>query len=133
MKTTVNLVLFWIVVAFPASGQNDSIPVGKRLSLEEKINYTRLDLRSAFLMEDPAAVGLWLDSLARLEDDTYVGVSWDERWLLHYWMDNYGTLLTEASQFGTEERTAQSWKVPPPKPCWGGRAGRPPAATGARC
>lgn len=103
-----------MVFAFGLAAQNDSLPAPKPLSLEQKINVTRLALRSSFLQADPAGVGLWLDSLNRLENDTYVGANWDERWLLYYWTENYGALLTEARHFGASERNTLAWKVPPP-------------------
>jgi hypothetical protein len=105
--------MFWATVL---AAQQDSLPVPKPkpMLLEQKINATRQELRHSFVMEDPAGAGLWLDSLTRLEDDTYIGANWDERWLLYFWVENYGALLAEASLFGAEERAQQSWKVPPP-------------------
>ena len=103
-----------MVFAFGLAAQNDSLPAPKPPSLEQKINVTRLALRSSFLQADPAGVGLWVDSLNRLENDTYVGANWDERWLLYYWTENYGALLTEARHFGASERNTLAWKVPPP-------------------
>ena len=104
----------FLVRIFVVAAQNDSVQIPKPLILEQRINTTRLALKASFLTEDPAGAGLWLDSLIRLEDDTYIGVNWDERWLLYYWVENYGALLSEASQFGADERTVQAWKVPPP-------------------
>jgi hypothetical protein len=64
--------------------------------------------------DDPAAAGLWIDSLSKLENRYYTGLSWDERWLLYYWTENYGALLSEAAQLGAAERYALSEKVQPP-------------------
>lgn len=111
-----HVLLFTIFCGLSAclTGQTDSTRKVPPVYLEQKINSARLEVRKSFLNEDPAGAGLWLDSLARLEDDTYVGVNWDERWLLYYWVENYGALLSEASQFGADERAVQAWKVPPP-------------------
>ncbi|MBL7826803.1 MAG: hypothetical protein JNJ57_09240 [Saprospiraceae bacterium] len=114
MKTLLTTLVLLLTVSPLVKAQNDSLPQPKPLLLEEKINLTRLELKSSFMAEDPVAVGLWLDSLARLEDEVYVGVSWDERWLLYFWMENFGTLLSEAGEFGQEARDIQSFKVPPP-------------------
>lgn len=100
--------------AISLKAQTDSIRTPKPQLLEQRINAARLELKSSFINQDPAGAGLWLDSLNRLEDDSYIGVNWDERWLLYYWAENYGALLAETSQFGANERNIQAWKVPPP-------------------
>jgi hypothetical protein len=66
-------------------------------------------------MDDPAGASLWIDSLSRLEDAQYAGLIWDERWLLYYWTESYGTLLAEVGSFSEEQRALQSWKIQPPK------------------
>lgn len=94
-------------------GQTDSLPTPKSNAKPEKISASRSELLAAFLMDDPAGAGLWMDSLARLEDETFAGLIWDERWLLYFWTESYGTLLEEVSQFDDTQRAIQSWKTQP--------------------
>jgi hypothetical protein len=111
------LTLFLLFQAFSSViiAQTDSLPEPKSLPTSEKISSCRKELLASFLMEDPAGTGLWMDSLARLEDANYTGLIWDERWLLYYWTESYGTLLAEVSMFNENERALQSWKIQPPK------------------
>lgn len=94
--------------------QTDSLPEPETNSKPELIRNARTALRAAFLMDDPAGTGLWMDSLARLEDAAYAALIWDERWLLHFWTGAYGTLLEELSTFDETQRAIQSWKIQPP-------------------
>ena len=114
MKRIFILLIFSIIANF-LSAQTDSLPTPKPLSTPEKINLSRRELLASFLMDDPAGVGLWMDSLTRLEDENYAGLIWDERWMLYFWTESYGTLLEEVSQFDTHQRALQSWKTQPPK------------------
>jgi len=93
--------------------QTDSLPTPSPENTLEKIANSRRGLLAAFLAEDPAMAGLWMDSLARLEDAAYAGLIWDERWLLYYWTESYGTLLEEVSRFDETQRAIQSWKTQP--------------------
>ncbi len=110
-----NIYIFLIFNLLPliASAQTDSLPSPKADSKPEKIAGSRRELLQAFLMEDPVGVGLWMDSLARLEDENYAGLIWDERWMLYFWSASYGTLLEEASHFDENQRSIQSWKIQP--------------------
>jgi hypothetical protein len=96
------------------SAQTDSLPPSADTSKPGKIASVRKDLLQSFLMEDPAGAALWMDSLARLEDEQYVGLVWDERWLLYFWTESYGTLLEEVSRFNETQRALLSWKIQPP-------------------
>jgi hypothetical protein len=102
------------LLARPLAAQTDSLPTAKPLLLEQKINLTRLELKNAFQTNDPASTGLWLDSLTRLNNEVYVTINWDERWLLYYWSENFGAVLSEAAEFGAHERTLEAYKVPAP-------------------
>ena len=97
------------------SAQTDSLPSPLSDSTPEKIAVSRRELLASFLMDDPAAAGLWIDSLARLEDEQYAGLIWDERWMLYFWTESYGTLLEEVSRFDANQRALQAWKIQPPK------------------
>jgi hypothetical protein len=114
MKRIFILLIFSIIANY-LSAQTDSLPTPKPYSTPEKIHSSRRELLASFLMGDPAGVGLWMDSLARLEDETFVGLVWDERWMLYFWTESYGTLLEEVSHFDEHQRALQSWKTQPQK------------------
>ncbi|MBL7809942.1 MAG: hypothetical protein JNN28_19120 [Saprospiraceae bacterium] len=114
MNKTITLLLFQLFTC-TIFAQTDSIPASKSESRANKIINSRKELLSSFLLEDPAGAGLWMDSLSRLEDHLYAGLIWDERWLLYYWTESYGTLLAEVSTFNEQQRAIQSWKIQPPK------------------
>ncbi len=82
-------------------------------TLPSRITSARLELQRAFAADDPAAAALWMDSLSRLETDTYVGLVWDERWLLYIWEEAYGNLFDEVMRFDEAERERQANKVAP--------------------
>lgn len=106
----------FLIINFLSVGlfaQTDSLPAPKTTSKPEQITSSRHELLASFLMDDPAGAGLWMDSLSRLEDETFAGIIWDERWLLHYWTESYGTLLEEVSRFDETQRAIQSWKTQP--------------------
>lgn len=101
-----------IINALPllVQAQSDSL----NQTVPEKISASRLELLAAFLADDPAGTGLWMDSLARLENEQFAGLVWDERWLLYFWTESYGTLLEEVSKFDQQQRNLQAWKNQPP-------------------
>lgn len=108
MKTKYSILFFFTLLCFNLSAQNDSLP------LPQQISQARLSLRASFLKADQAESGLWIETLNGLENNVYIGLNWDERWLLYYWADNFGALLAEASIFGANERAVQAYKQNPP-------------------
>lgn len=114
MKRTAFLLYFCLsgVLSF---AQTDTLPPQKSDATWQKIGACRAELLQSFLIEDPAGAGLWMDSLSRLENEFFTGLVWDERWMLHFWTESYGTLLEEVSHFDENEQARQSWKIPPPK------------------
>jgi len=114
MKKISILLIFNILTVFLIA-QTDSIPTPEPESAAEKISTSRRELLASFLMNDPAEAGLWMDSLARLENEQYAGLIWDERWMLYFWTESYGTLLEEVSRFDAQQREVQIWKIQPPK------------------
>ncbi len=82
-------------------------------ALPARIASARLELQQAFTGDDPAAAALWIDSLSRLENNTYVGLVWDERWLLYFWEEAYGNLFDEVMRFDAAERERQAYKIAP--------------------
>lgn len=106
------------LVPFLLSAQSDNDSLLQATGITSKLNnisFARKELLQSFLMDDPAGTGLWMDSLSRLEDEQFAGLIWDERWLLYFWSESYGTLLEEVSRFNETERAIQSWKIQPPK------------------
>ncbi len=114
MKTITTLLIFNFL-SILSSAQTDTLPLPKTDSKPEKIAASRRELLFSFLNEDQAGTGLWMDSLARLEDENYAGLIWDERWMLYFWTESYGTLLEEVSLFDANQRALQAWKIQPPK------------------
>ncbi len=114
MKTKHSLLFYFLLLLIDVQAQTDSILFSQPLSTSERISQARTALREAFLKAEQAEVGIWTEALNNLEDERYIGLNWDERWLLYYWADNLGALLAEASIFGTNERVAQAYKQAPP-------------------
>jgi len=114
MKKFFNLLIFNLI-ALISFAQTDSIPLPKPVTTAEKIASSRAELLQSFLLDDPAGAGLWIDSLTRLENEVYAGLIWDERWMLYFWLESYGTLLEELSRFDENQRALQAWKIQPPK------------------
>lgn len=108
------LLFLFFVLAEAVSAQSDSVPPPKPLSKYKRIAMARKELLAAFLGDDPAGAALWRDSLTRLEDRNYVGLAWDERWLLYYWEETYGNLFEEAAQFDEQERDMLALKQQAP-------------------
>lgn len=104
---------FFLLLSLPSilQSQTERHPLSK----PAQIKNCRKELKIAFLNNDPAAVSLWMDSLARLEDDIYTGLVWDERWLLYYWLETYGNLTDEAARFDAQTRQLQMYKIQPPR------------------
>jgi len=109
------IVLILNLIATVSFTQNDSIPPPNPVTTAEKIAASRAELLQSFLLDDPAGAGLWIDSLSRLENEVYAGLIWDERWMLYFWLESYGTLLEELSRFDENQRALQAWKIQPPK------------------
>lgn len=112
MKTTSILLIFNFISALSLA-QTDSLPIPATESKPEKIANSRRELLASFLIDDPAGAGLWVDSLTRLEDEQFAGLIWDERWMLYFWTESYGTLLEEVSRFDENQRSIQAWKIQP--------------------
>ena len=82
------------------------------MSKAEQIATARKELLVSFQNDDPASASLWMDSLARLEDDFFAGLLWDERWLLYFWLEAYGSVFDEAARFDENARYLALLKVP---------------------
>jgi hypothetical protein len=115
MIKTIATALCVLAATLFLTAQTDTLPTLKPESKPVKIANCRQELIQSFLMDDPAGVGLWMDSLARLEDENFAGLVWDERWLLYFWTESFGTLLQEVSQFDAAQRELQAWKIQPPR------------------
>ena len=95
--------------------QRDSLPKPAEPKLMERIIAARQELLASFLADDPAAAGLWRDSLMKLENSSRSALVWDERWLLYFWEESYGNLFDEVVRFDAVERQRLADKQPPPK------------------
>ncbi|MBK9335145.1 MAG: hypothetical protein IPM98_00610 [Lewinellaceae bacterium] len=118
------LFTFFIALApFAATGQTDSLPIPVAVATQTdslpapaiNIAQCRQNLHRAFARNDRPDVQYWLDSLRRLEDDRYLALYWDERWLLYLWLENYAPLLLEVAQHNSLAETLEMYKLPPPK------------------
>lgn len=110
MKYLLSTLLF-IAFTFGLNAQSDSATV--RLSTGEQISFVRKQLINAFVEEDFVSAGLWTDSLQSLGNLEYIGLVWDERWLLYYWTGSYGNLFEEVAQFNEIQRTINDLKNQP--------------------
>jgi hypothetical protein len=79
-----------------------------------RIKEARAALKWAFEDTDAIGVNLWADSLARIENDRYVALVWDERHLIYYWLGAYGNVLEEASRYDAQKYADDAAKVQPP-------------------
>lgn len=75
---------------------------------------TRHLLIESLLVNEPVESVILMDSLYRLEDSIHAAIDWDERWLLYYWMGNYGNLLGEIADFDSIRTLQRQRTVPPP-------------------
>jgi hypothetical protein len=107
------ILLIFSILSGVSFAQTDSLPSPKPPAKPVAIAEARRALLASFLENDPAGTGLWMDSLSRLENELFAGLIWDERWLLYYWTESYGTLLEEVSVFDENQRALQSWKTQP--------------------
>lgn len=114
MKQFTTLLLLFQLISF-ANAQSDPAESSGLTRTRLAIVSTRKELLNSFLSDDPAGVGLWADSLGRLEDANFASLMWDERWLLYFWSETYGTALEEAATMDANLRVQQSWKIQPPK------------------
>lgn len=111
MKHLIGLLFSLFVFQTPLTAQQDVIIESSKTSLIRK---ARLQLDTAFLYDDLPTASLWMDSLTQMEDENYVGLVWDEQWLLYYWSGLFSNVLDEASRYDADKRQQQSWKTQPP-------------------
>lgn len=106
-------ILFAFLVAFAplaATGQTDSLP-----TQDININQCRRQLIQAFERNDRPEVQFWADSLRRLEDNGYLALYWDERWLIYLWLENYAPLFSEVVRHNSAVEELALYKISPPK------------------
>ena len=112
MKHLASLLLWWMIAANSLFAQDTTEILF--FSKSNSIAVARRALDTAFLSGDLPTASLWIDSLTRLEDENYVALVWDERWLLYYWTGTLSNVLDEVARFDQNERIQQSWKTQPP-------------------
>lgn len=81
----------------------------------EQIAAGRQSLIAGFRESDEAIVQNWLLALRILEDDHYLPLQWDERWLLYFWLKDYNAVLGETARFTNAWEDANRMKIPPPE------------------
>ncbi len=103
------------VLPFSGLSQSDTLPTFRvRVWPERQIAECRQNILRAFSADDPAELQFWMDSLQRLEDGHFVGLYWDERWLLYLWLEQYAAVFEEVMRFADIVR-AEEERVGPPK------------------
>ncbi|MCK6691789.1 MAG: hypothetical protein L6Q97_06760 [Thermoanaerobaculia bacterium] len=80
----------------------------------EQIAAGRQGLITGFRDSDKTTVKNWLLALRILEDDNYLPLQWDERWLLYFWLNDYNAVLGEAARFTNAWEETNRMKIPPP-------------------
>lgn len=104
--------LCWLIFFYPVFAKSQP---ETSLSQPEQIAAHRQALILAFQTDNPSAVRTQLDSLRRLEDDNYLPLQWDERWLLYVWLKDYDVLLGEAARFTKVWEENNALKIAPPE------------------
>lgn len=113
MRILTNLFVLILLYA-PLHAQTDSSAApGAKPGRYDQIAAGRKALLAGFLNGDHTEVQIWKDSLARLEDDNYAALVWDERWLLYVWEGSYGNLFEEVAAFDERARSLASYKIQP--------------------
>jgi len=107
--------LFSLLIPFSGMGQTDTVPAPLVLPQGVNISLCRLALLDAFERDDRLETQYWLDSLRRLEDDGYLALYWDERWLLYLWLENYAPLLSEVARHNSAVEELAVYKMSPVK------------------
>ena len=104
--------LLFVCLFFTAAsttGQTDSLP-----SKAKNIATCRLELLQSLRQDNRLDAQFWLDSLRTLEDETWLALQWDERWLFYFWLENYAPLLDEVAVFTDSVEQRTYYKYPPP-------------------
>lgn len=102
--------LFLMLLSLPAAGQ-----INKSLEQAVKAAAARDTLIMAFRISDRETCRQYLDTLRRLEDNDYLPLQWDEKWLLYLWLEEYQAALNEAARFTKGWEEWNMMKMPPPK------------------
>jgi hypothetical protein len=105
---------FYLLFLVPLCAQTDTAVSGAKPGRYDQIAQARQALQTAFLDNDQAAAQIWKDSLMRMENDQYVALMWDERWLLYFWEESYGNLFEEVARFDDHARSLAAYKIQPP-------------------
>ena len=104
---------FALLLPLRGMSQADTVPTPAPIRPDINIGQCRRDLIAAFERDDRPETQYWLDSLRRLEDDGYLALYWDERWLLYLWLENYAPLLSEVARHNRIVEELAIYKLPP--------------------
>lgn len=115
MRHLVLYLLAWIV-PFWANAQTDTVPAAPApVRPDISIHACRRELATAFEHNDRSETQFWFDSLLRLNDERYLSLYWDERWLLYLWLENYEPLFAEVGAYHSQFEELALYKIPPVK------------------
>lgn len=105
-------IFYWLIFFCPffVNGQPES-----SLTQAAQIAVQRQALIIAFQSDNLSEVRSRLDSLRRLEDDNYLPLQWDERWLFYIWLEDYNSLLGETARFTQAWEESNALKIAPPE------------------
>lgn len=104
-------ILLWLILFLPSGLLSQ--PDTPRTQAEQ-IAAGRRALITGFRSDDQTEVKNWLLALRILEDDNYLPLQWDERWLLYFWLTDYNAALSEAARFTVAWEETNRMKIPPP-------------------
>ncbi len=91
--------------------QQDSLPTPTHA---QAIALCRQELLHSLWNDNRPDAQFWLDSLRSMEDDNYLALQWDERWLFYFWLENYAPLLDEVAHFTKNTEAETFTKYSPP-------------------
>ena len=107
-------ILFFVFLVFiivNVRGQNDSTLT--KVSKSEHIEKGRKLLLDEVLNGDEAGIRELTNYLTGLEDEHYVALYPAERWLLHYWLEDYTAVLGAVARYNPAFQNAQAMKIFP--------------------
>ncbi len=88
-----------VVLAVTGTAQETEVDTFPNQGYLARIAECRRQVAQAFVTDDRGEVQFWMDSLQRLSGMQYIGLYWDERWLLYLWLGNYAPVFEEVVHY----------------------------------
>ncbi|TNE67846.1 MAG: autotransporter outer membrane beta-barrel domain-containing protein [Bacteroidetes bacterium] len=104
-------ILILATCSISLSAQPDSLADAGLLPF---IQEGRKEMIRSFEETNRPEVQFWMDSLQRLENELFLTLQWDERWLLYLWLENYSALFAEVQIFDSGLEEVELLKLAPP-------------------